>query len=355
MTSSPTKINKRIFRSRAKWVLCAVVVVVGVVTLIALAARKHIDDDRSSPESAYQSQNTRHPSAADSSTEKKSPPSGVNHKTEITRKNLGATPDSAPLRTLAAELKSADDNDVSRLAEISRRALLCQARRVVLKRGDAFEQDILAAKTADLRAFLQKAYEAFLPRIKKAEADTDEQCDSLSDSDLDIVARESTLRAAALGDSDAQMCSMYVLPEVFAVSNDEQQASIGRQASNYLAAGLDRGDWRAVHLLQRACSPRAGVQRLDLVCEGLPMLRMQVILALGASGERRDELMNDIARITAEIDSTGSWQQQGKSYPKQEVDSAIDWAKEEYAKHFQNSSYDYDQPTCISQGYGFPR
>ncbi len=70
---------------------------------------------------------------------------------------------------------------------------------MVLKRGDAFELDIAAAKTADVRALLQKDYEAFLPRIKKAEADTDEQCDSLSDSDLDIVARESTLRAAALG------------------------------------------------------------------------------------------------------------------------------------------------------------
>jgi hypothetical protein len=82
---------------------------------------------------------------------------------------------------------------------------------------------------------------------------------------------------------------------------------------------------------------------------------MQVILALGASGERRKELMDNVARITAEIDSTGSLQLQGKSYPKQEADSAIDWAKEEYAMHFQNSSYDYDQPTCISQGYGIPR
>jgi hypothetical protein len=245
---------------------------------------------------------------------------------------------------------------MSKLAEISQHALWCQARRVVLKRGDAFEQDIAAAKTADVRAFLQKEYEAFLPRIKKAEADTDVQCDSLSDSDLDIVARESTLRAAALGDTDAQMCAMFVLPEVFAVSDDAQQASIGQQAANYLAAGLDRGDWRAVRLFGYSCGPRAGAARLGLSCEGLPVLRMQVILALGAPpGERRNELMNDIARITAEVDSTGRLQLQGKSYPKQEVDSAIDWAKEEYAKHFQNSSYDYNQPTCVSQGYGIPR
>jgi hypothetical protein len=332
-----------------------VALVIGICGLITLVARKHIDDDRSSSVAMHQSQNTARSGISDGSTVGKSPDTGVNHKTEIARKNLGAKPDNAPSLTLASELKSADDKDTSKLAEISRHALLCQARRTVLKTGEGIERDIAAAKTDDARALLQKSYEAFLPRIKKAEADTDEQCDSLSDSDLDIVARESTLRAAALGDSDAQMCSMYVLPEVFAVSNDEQQASIGRQASNYLAAGLDRGDWRAVHLLQRACSPRAGVQRLNLVCEGLPMLRMQVILALGASGERRKELMDSVARITAEVDSTGSWQQQGKSYPKQEVDGAIDWAKEEYAKHFQNSSYDYDQPTCISKGYGLPR
>lgn len=267
----------------------------------------------------------------------------------------GAKPKLLSPVSLATELATCRNNDVRKLAQISQQSLSCQARRVVLKRGDAFEQDIAAAKTADARALLQKDYEAFLPRIKKAEADTDAQCDSLSDSNLDIVARESTLRAAVLGDSDAQMCSMYVLPEVFAVSDDAQQASIGQQAANYLAAGLDRGDWRAVRLLQMACSPRAGVRRINLVCEGLPVLRMQVILALGASGERRNELMNDIARITAEVDSTGGLQQQGKSYPKQEVDSAIDWAKKEYAKHFQNSSYDYYQPTCISQGYGISR
>ena len=324
--------------------------------MVALVARKHIDDGHSSSGTVLRSEGIALPSVTNSSAAKKSPAIDVSQKVGITKKSLAATPGGTRLLTLAAELKSANDRDVSKLAEISRHALWCQARRVVLKRGDGFEQDIAAAKTADARAFLQKEYEAFLPQIKKAEADTDEQCDSLSDSDLDIVARESTLRAAALGDSDAQMCSMYVLPEVFAVSDDAQQASIGQQAANYLAAGLDRGDWRAVRLLQMACSPRAGVRRLNLVCEGLPVLRMQVILALGAPpGERRNELMNEIARITAEVDSTGRLQLQGKSYPKQEVDSAIDWAKEEYAKHFQNSSYDYNQPTCVSQGYGILR
>jgi hypothetical protein len=333
-----------------------VALVIGVFGLIILSARKHIDDDRPSTEPVFHDENAAHPGTAIDNDLKKSHAIGVSQKAGIAKKGPGITPESTRPLTLAAELKSADDKDVSELAEISRRALLCQARRVVLKRGDAFEQDIAAAKTADVRAFLQKEYEAFLPQIKKAEADTDEQCDSLSDSDLDIVARESTLRAAALGDSDAQMCSMYALPEIFAVSDDAQQASIGQQAANYLAAGLDRGDWRAVRLLQMACSPRAGVRRLNLVCEGLPVLRMQVILALGAPpGERRNELMRDIARITAEVDSTGSLQLQGKSYPKQEVDSAIDWAKEEYAKHFQNSSYDYNQPTCVSQGYGILR
>jgi hypothetical protein len=301
-------------------------------------------------------QDTEHPSANNNSVVKKIPVIEVNRETGITAKSQSTVSNDASHSTLATEFKSADDKDISKLEEISRRALLCQARRTVLKTGYGIEQDIADAKTDDARAFLQKSYEEFLPRIKKAEADTDVQCNNLSDSDLDIVARESTLRAAALGDTDAQMCAMYVLPEVFAVSNDEEQASIGQQAANYLAAGLDRGDWRAVHLYQRACGARAGVARLGLSCEDLPILRMQVILALGAPpGERRNELMNDIARITAEVDSTGRLQLQGKSYPKQEVDSAIDWAKEEYAKHFQNSSYDYNQPTCVSQGYGIPR
>lgn len=224
-----------------------------------------------------------------------------------------------------------------------------------MKQKDLLERELNTAPDENARTSLREHYAWLLPRIQRAEADTDAQCDSLSDSDLDIVARESTLRAAALGDTDAQMCAMYVLPEVFAVSNDEEQASIGQQAANYLAAGLDRGDWRAVHLYQYSCSPRAGVARLGLSCEGLPVLRMQMILALGASGEKRKELMDDIERIVAETNSTGRLELSGNRYPKAEVDSAIDWAREEYRKHFQNSAYDYDQPTCVSQGYGIPR
>lgn len=345
----------RIFLSRAKWIPCAVALVVGIGVLITLFALEHVENDRSSPEVVFHHQDAASPGVTDSSAEKKSPSIGVNHEADVTRKNPNNVSDGTPGLTLAAEWKAADDKDFSKLAEISRHALSCQARRVVLKRADALAQDIASAKTDDARALLQKDYDAFLPRVKKAEADTDLQCDSLSGSELEIVARESTLQASALGDGDAQMCAMYVWPEIFAVSNDEQQASIGRQAANHLAAGLDRGDWRAVRLYQRSCGRRAGVERLGLSCEGLPILRMQVILALGATGEKRKELMDDVDKVITEANSTGGLQLQGKTIRKAEVDSAINWAREEYRKHFQNSSHDYDQSTCISQGYGIPR
>src|SRR5690348_5886217 len=122
------------------------VAVVGAITLITLVARKYIEHDRSSPETALRSEGNALPSVTNSSAAKKSPAIDVSQKVGITKKSLAATPGGTRPLTLAAELKSANDKDVSELAEISRRAVLCQARREVLKRGDAFEQDIAAAK-----------------------------------------------------------------------------------------------------------------------------------------------------------------------------------------------------------------
>jgi len=344
--------RKRIFRSRTRSVLFAVAPILGAICLTSWYCSARVEGEASPSESTSQAKATQGISALDKETVKNISSPGANHRKDEHLQIPSSVSALTSRSLLTDELASTDEHDLAKLAEISRQSLSCRARREVLKSGDAFEQDIAAAKTDDARFFLQKEYEAFLPRLKKAEADKDAQCDGLSDTDLEIVARESTLRAAALGDTDAQMCAMFVLPDVYAVSSEKQQAVIGNQAANYLSAGLDRGDWRAVRLFQNACGPHAGVQGLGLACEGLPILRMQIILALGASGEKQKELMEDIERITAEVDSTGSLQLQGKSHPKKEVDSAIDWAKAEYAKHFRNSSYDFNQPVCISQGYG---
>ena len=133
---------------------------------------------------------------------------------------------------------------------------------------------------------------------------------------------DSTSRAAELGNNDAQVC--YIQGDFFNEIDRQQIEQYKDNAQNYIQLGLERGDWRIVSLLATRNVDYSG--RLgELALENpYDLLRMNRLLRHGATGDYGHQLDLDAQELAAHLS-------------KARLDSAIEWARQEYKQYFLDS------------------
>jgi hypothetical protein len=138
---------------------------------------------------------------------------------------------------------------------------------------------------------------------------------------------EATRDAARAGDPDAQVCYLQSLfgsdqgTPLTAADNAEYK----QLSSQFIDAGLRRGDWRVVHLMTGRSGPITQVQGIG---QQATRYRMTKLLRLGASGSYATGLDYKL-KLLANPDI-----QPSESLPGKVIKEADDWAQETYNAYF---------------------
>lgn len=134
---------------------------------------------------------------------------------------------------------------------------------------------------------------------------------------------DSVVRAAELGNSDAQVC--YIQGNFSVEISRQQIEQYKDNAPNYIQLGLKRGDWRVVSLAATDTNQHiSGFLALVSLSDPYDIFRMNRLLRRGATG--------DYAQL---LDSMG--QDSAVSLSKAQLDAAFAWSRQEYEKYFINS------------------
>lgn len=144
---------------------------------------------------------------------------------------------------------------------------------------------------------------------------------------------EATKSAARKGDADAQLCYLqgdFFSPDGTQIFTDAEIEEYKKVAPGYVAAALERGDWRIVHLLnKRSFHPGSGpVALLDKIGQRDTRYKMTRLLRLGASGPYAKGLDADL-RGFAHPDLNPA-----AALPAETIKEGDTWAEQTYTDYF---------------------
>jgi len=165
-------------------------------------------------------------------------------------------------------------------------------------------------------------YSDDIARLERESADCEANQTIVEDSYFDAV-----LRAAKLGNVDAQLCLVASEFHLSMPWSDEERERYRELARTYVDAAIKRGDWRIAQLLSTGYRGFGKRDLLRSVTTGdrLAVYRMNRLKRHGAVGE--------YARI---LDVTATNPQ--APFPADEAKAAEDWALETYRLYFSRSA-----------------
>ncbi|MEF3082081.1 hypothetical protein V3391_07615 [Luteimonas sp. SMYT11W] len=138
---------------------------------------------------------------------------------------------------------------------------------------------------------------------------------------------ENTVRAAALGDVDAQLCYVNANFKLQRPFTAEENKAYYDSARKYIDAAISRGDWRIVEILRSAGPGVAQAESLLFqVTAGdqVTVYKMNRLLKLGAEG-RYAQTLDNLNEVPVH------------PYGPSDVEEADEWARRTYESNFRKS------------------
>jgi hypothetical protein len=165
-------------------------------------------------------------------------------------------------------------------------------------------------------------YNDDIARLERESADCDSNEAIIEDAYFDAV-----LKAAKLGNVDAQLCFVDSEFRLSMPWSDEERQRYRELARIYVDAAIKRGDWRVVQMLSMGYRGFGKRDLLRSVTTGdrLTLYRMNRLKRLGSSGEYARVL--DVTATDPEA-----------PFPPNDAKAAEDWASETYRLFFSRSA-----------------
>jgi hypothetical protein len=199
-------------------------------------------------------------------------------------------------------------------------------------------------------------------RISAARSWADAVCDSISEGELRQAAPAATLRAADLGDPDAQLCALVdVVPQICIQANDDADPERSRQCTQrtarYREQSLASGNWPVAALMMRqAFAPpesrgcwleRPGMDPLPRPCDPTTYYRMLRLLRLGSNEEYAQLLDRRISNFVGVENPAVQSAGLSVAMSADQLREAESWALDQYQHHFSSNPILTSAPRTI--------
>lgn len=226
-----------------------------------------------------------------------------------------------PLKDTFAKLQArANAGDVDAAGRLLRDLNQCTHLRATQWKNANATDTLTRKSTEGMSAAQLRTYQMLLDAVelrRQAESNSQQLCDGVNDAMLDSLV-PNIAQAARLGDERARACYLERGPLYDARSLIKHPDSIRNYraaATSMIDAGLAKGDWRVVDLLQKAYEPGAqGLLAGVVGTDPAQHYRYLKLYRLGAEPHRVAQLDQQLAAIAANLS------------PAQRAD-ADDWAQ----------------------------